>query len=123
METKQVKEIKIEDYKLQKGLLGSQVVMKLPCMRKAEEFEIYNFSNESKYIEFQADGKCFLYIFESNIIRYSNKGNAPVYFYAGLRPTHLFKVTDTKFIEDVKSFVKSDSRNKADGSTEVLLFG
>lgn len=119
-----VKETEVKDYEFKKGLLGSQVTLKLPCMRKADKFEIYNFTDESKYIEFQGDNKCFILRLDNGIIQYSNKGNMPIAFYACLRPTHLFKVTNfEKFFTDVKNFVKADSRNKADGSTVAVLFG
>lgn len=118
-----LKEVALTDYELKKGWLGSKVTLKLPCMRKADEFCIYNFTDESKYIEFQGDNKCFIYILETNEIRYSNKGNAPIIFYAHYRTTHRFINTNTNFIEEVKKFVKADSRNKADGSTVAVLFG
>ena len=122
--TKAVKEITLTDYEFKKGMLGSQVVLKLPCMRKPDEFEIYNFTKDSKYIEFQGDNKCFIFRLDTGIIEYSNKGNMPIIYYAHFKTTHLFKVTNNvQFIEEVTKFVKSDSRNKEDGSTEVLLFG
>lgn len=119
-----VKAINLENYEFRKGMLGSQVVMKLPCMRKEDKFEIYNFTKDSKYIEFQGDNKCFILELGTGLIRYSNKGNAPIIFYAGYRTTHLFKVNNAQqFIKEVTEFVRADSRNKADGSTECVLFG
>lgn len=118
----EVKEIEVKDFRLNKGILGSEVELKLPCMRKAYNFCIYNFTDESKYIEFQGDNKCFIYMLDTDIIKYSNKGNAPIYFYAGLKTTHVFKVTNKNFINEVKAFVKGDKRNKEDGSTVCTLF-
>lgn len=118
-------EVLLTDYEFKKGMLGSQVILKLPCMRKADKFEIYNFTDESKYIEFQGDNRCFVMQVSTGRIVYSNKGNTPIAFYCMYKPTHLYSnvVNGKEFIKEVKEFVRADSRNKADGSTESIIFG
>ena len=118
-------ELLLTGYEFRKGWLGSQVILKLPCMRKADTFEIYNFTDESKYIEFQGDNKCFIMQISTGRIVYSNKGNMPISYYCMCRPTHLYSnvVNGKEFIKEVKEFVRADSRNKADGSTECMIFG
>ena len=118
-------ELLLTGYEFRKGMLGSQVVLRLPCMRKADKFEIYNFTEDSKYIEFQGNNKCFIMEVNTGRIVYSNKGNMPISYYCKCKSTHIYSnvVNGREFIKEVKEFVRADSRNKADGSTECIIFG
>lgn len=118
---KELGNITVTDYKLQKACLGSELIVKLPFMRKTGEFSIYPTTYSDKYLFFQDDGKCFKVEKETGRTVYTNKGSCPMDIYLSFCPTYTFTV-DKAFIQAVIDEITY--KNKAyqpDGS--VVLFG
>lgn len=118
---KEIGNITVTDYKLQKACLGSELIVKLPFMRKAGEFSIYPTTYSEKYLYFQDSGKCFKVEKETGRAVYTNKGSAPMEIYLTYCPTYTFTV-DKQFINAVlNEITHKNTAYQPDGT--VVLFG
>lgn len=118
---KELGQIKIEQYKLQKQCLGSGLIVKLPFMRKEGDFSIYPTTYSEKYLYFQDSNKCFKVDKETGRAVYTNKGSMPMDIYLTYCPTYTFTV-DKQFIQAVLEEITSkNTAYQPDGT--VVLFG
>lgn len=118
---KEIGNITVTDYKLQKSCLGSELIVKLPFMRKAGEFSIYPTTYSDTHIYFQDSGKCFKVDKTTGKAVYTNKGSVPMDIYLTISPTYTFTV-DKQFIKAVlDEITHKNTAYKSDGT--VVLFG
>jgi hypothetical protein len=119
---KELGNITVTDYKFERRF-GSNLIVKLPFMRKVGDFCIYSTTYSDTHLYFQESGKCFKVEKATGRAVYTNKGSMPMDIYLAICPTYTFTV-DMDFVNAVIEEISGKNKNKSyqeDGS--IVLFG
>lgn len=111
----------ITDYKVQKSCIGYEVVVKLPGMRKIDDFSIYPLSRDSKHLFIQGDKKCAKINLETLELTYTNKGSMPMDLYLLFCPTYKYTV-QKQFLDDMINAITHSKNYDNENGAVVIDF-
>ena len=107
------------DYKIQKCCLGSEILLKLPCMRKIDDFSIYPTNYDDKFIYLQSENKCIKINKEDATGIFSNKGSMPMDYFLTFKPSYKV-IFNKKIVDDILAELNNNKNYKKNSAVAII---